>query len=100
MSKQREVKKQEFNYFKKTKTKSQNHKMSNFSNTALCVPDLLHCGLFGAGTMQDKVLIQCSSTSLPSADAAFGHDLIAKTLLLITVVLENCLLAGRSLLQI
>lgn len=60
----------------------------------MCVPDLLDCSLSGAGTMQDKVLIQCSSTSLPSAEAAFGHDLIVKTLPSITVVLENCLLAS------
>lgn len=66
----------------------------------MCVPDLLDYSLSGAGTMQDKVLIQCSSTSLPSAEAAFGHDLIVKTSPSITVVLENCLLASWLLLQI
>lgn len=60
----------------------------------MCAPDLLDCSLSGAGTTQDKVLIQCSSTSLPSAEAAFGHDLIVKTLPSITAVLENCLLAS------
>lgn len=58
------------------------------------MPDLLDCMLFGAETMQDKVLIQRLSTSLPSAEAAFGHDLIAKALPSITVVLENFLLAS------
>lgn len=60
----------------------------------MCVPDLLDYSLSGAGTTQDKALIQCSNTSLPSSEAAFGHDLIVKTLPSITVVLENCLLAS------
>lgn len=53
---------------------------------------LLDCKLFGEGTTQDKVLIQCSSTSLSSAEAAFGCDLTLKAFLFFTVVLENSLL--------
>lgn len=56
------------------------------------VSDLLDCKLFGEGTTQDKVLIQCSSTSLSSAEAAFRCDLTLKAFLFFTVVLENSLL--------